>query len=166
MQPSDKNSTRPRCSLIKALKDNKIDIITTDHAPHTLEEKQVEYDKAPAGLPLVEHALLSLLEHVSQGRLSLTDVVSKTAHNPALRYAIKDRGFIREGYYADLLLVDTQLSTTVTNKNCLYYCGWTPFAGQKFSSRITDVWINGHHGLCNGEIQTNINMAQALVFKR
>jgi dihydroorotase len=132
-----------RDALLKALMTNHIDIIATDHAPHTLVEKQQHYEQAPAGLPLVQHALLSLLEHVNQERLSLTKVVEKTAHNPARRYAIANRGFIREGYYADLVLVDCRSSSVVTHENSLYHCGWTPFAGQVFSSKIKATWVNG-----------------------
>ena len=136
-------SKSDRDALLQALTTNHIDIIATDHAPHTLEEKQLDYEQAPAGLPLVQHALLSLLEHVKSQRLSLTQVVDKTAHNPALRYGITDRGFIREGYYADLVVIDTQSPTTVTHENSLYHCGWTPFAGQVFSSQIKSTWVNG-----------------------
>lgn len=136
-------SKNDRDALIRALHTGQIDIIATDHAPHTLLEKQVDYDQAPAGLPLVQHALLSLLEHVNQGRLDMTQVVEKTAHNPALRYAVKNRGFIREGYYADLVLIDKQSTTTVSHDNSLYHCGWSPFAGQVFSSHIKNTWING-----------------------
>lgn len=130
-------------ALIHALHTNQIDIIATGHAPHTWAEKQVDYEQAPAGLPLVQHALLSLLEHVKHGRFSLTRVVEKTAHNPALRYAVAERGFVREGYYADLVLIDSQSSTAVTHENSLYHCGWTPFAGQVFSSQIKRTWVNG-----------------------
>ncbi len=140
--PSIKRSS-DRHALIQALHTNQIDIIATDHAPHTLEEKRVDYEQAPAGLPLVQHALLSLFEHMKHGRLSLTQIVEKTAHNPALRYAIAGRGFIREGYYADLVLIDSQSSTAVTHENSLYHCGWTPFAGQTFSWSIKGTWVNG-----------------------
>lgn len=140
--PSIKSQS-DRDALINALHTNQIDIIATDHAPHTLAEKKVDYDQAPAGLPLVQHALLSLLEHVKHGRLSLTQIVEKTAHNPTLRYAITERGFIREGYYADLVLIDSQSATTITHENSLYLCAWTPFAGQVFSSQINSTWVNG-----------------------
>ncbi|EWH10767.1 dihydroorotase [Catenovulum agarivorans DS-2] len=132
-----------RDALIQALHSNKIDIIATDHAPHTLAEKQVEFAKAPAGLPLVQHALLTLFEHVNQGRLSLPQVVEKTAHNPAKRYAIAERGYIREGYFADLVLVDMADSTLVTQDNTLYKCGWTPFLSTHFSAKILSTWVNG-----------------------
>ena len=140
--PAIKSST-DREALIKALHTNKIDIIATDHAPHTLEEKQQDYNQAPAGLPLVEQALLSLFESVKRKRLSIEQVVEKTAHNPAKRYAINNRGFIREGYYADLVLVDMHKNTHVSNKNTHYHCGWTPFDGHQFTSKIQATWVNG-----------------------
>ena len=156
--PSIKKSS-DRDALIHALHTNQIDIIATDHAPHTLAEKQVDYEQAPAGLPLVQHALLILLEHVKHGQLSLTQVVEKTAHNPALRYAIAGRGFVREGYYADLVLIDNQSSTAITHENSLYHCGWSPFDGQVFSSRIKGTWVNGQQvfgsdGIVSGKPST------------
>ncbi|WP_035476269.1 dihydroorotase [Aliagarivorans taiwanensis] len=135
--PSDRDT------LIKALHSGQIDIIATDHAPHTWDEKQVDYDKAPAGLPLVQHALLSLLEHVKQGRMSLPQVVEKVSHNPALRFAVAERGFLREGFFADLVLVDCESSTHVTHENSLYHCGWSPFDGVTFGARIESTWVNG-----------------------
>jgi dihydroorotase len=147
--PSIKSS-KDRDALIKALHTNQIDIIATDHAPHTLEEKQQDYNQAPAGLPLVEHALLSLLEAVKDKRLSIELVIEKIAHNPAKRYAINNRGFIREGYYADLVLVDMHQTTTVSNKNTHYHCGWTPFDNHQFSSSIQSTWVNGQQ-VFNGQ---------------
>ncbi|WP_443631260.1 dihydroorotase [Candidatus Njordibacter sp. Uisw_056] len=147
--PSIKSS-KDRDALIKALHTNQIDIIATDHAPHTLEEKQQDYNQAPAGLPLVEHALLSLLEAVKDKRLSIELVIEKIAHNPAKRYAINNRGFIREGYYADLVLVDMNQTTTVSNKNTHYHCGWTPFHNHQFSSSIQSTWVNGQQ-VFNGQ---------------
>lgn len=132
-----------RDALIAALHSNKIDIIATDHAPHTLEEKQQDYDQAAAGIPLVQHALLSLLDHVKHERLTIEQLVEKTAHNPAKRYAIKERGFVREGYYADLVLADTRRPTRVTHENVYYHCGWSPFHGYQFSSSIQATWVNG-----------------------
>ncbi|GAL20178.1 dihydroorotase [Vibrio maritimus] len=132
-----------RDAIIQAVKTGQIDIIATDHAPHTLEEKQVEYDKAPAGLPLVQHALLTLMDHVHYGRLSVSDVVEKTAHNPAIRYGVENRGFIREGYFADLVLIDCDSVTPVTHENTFYHCGWSPFSGHSFSSRVKRTWVNG-----------------------
>ncbi|ABC28553.1 Dihydroorotase and related cyclic amidoHydrolase [Hahella chejuensis KCTC 2396] len=159
-------SRSDRDALIQGLHTNQIDIIATDHAPHTLEEKQLDYDQAPAGLPLVQHALLSLLEHVRHGRLSLTQVVEKTAHNPAIRYAITGRGFIREGYYADLVLIDSQSSTTITHENSLYHCAWTPFVGQVFSSRIKSTWVNGQRMFGDDGVVSGKPSAMALAFSR
>lgn len=132
-----------RDALIHALHTNQIDIIATDHAPHTLDEKQGDYNQAPAGLPLVEHALLCLFDHVKHQLLSIEQLVEKTAHNPAKRYAIEDRGFIREGYYADLILVDMGQPTKATHQNTRYHCGWTPFNNYQFSSSIQKTWVNG-----------------------
>jgi len=136
-------SPSDRDALIQAVHNNQIDIIATDHAPHTLQEKQQHYNQAPAGLPLVEHALLSLLEHVQYDRLRIEQVVEKTAHNPAIRYAINKRGFIREGYYADLVLVDMNQTTLVSNETTRYHCGWTPFNNYQFTSKIVSTWVNG-----------------------
>ncbi len=140
--PAIKSMT-DREALIQALHTNHIDIIATDHAPHTFKEKQQDYNLAPAGLPLVQHALLSLLDHVKHGRLSLEQVVEKAAHNPAKRYAITDRGYIREGYYADLVLVDLNQPTNANHENTRYLCGWTPFDNHRFCSNIQSTWVNG-----------------------
>ena len=158
-------SQRDRDALITALHSNQIDIIATDHAPHTLTEKQQPFDQAPAGLPLVQHALLSLLEHANQGRLSLPQIVEKTAHNPAIRYGVVDRGFIREGYFADLVLVDTQSSTEVRHDNSLYHCGWTPFNEQVFSARIQRTWVNGQQ-VFDGKAVVEKADARPLVFSQ
>jgi dihydroorotase len=163
--PSIKSS-KDRDALIQALHSNQIDIIATDHAPHTLEEKQQGYKQAPAGLPLVEQALLSLLDIVTRERLSIEQVVDKTAHNPAKRYAIENRGFIREGYYADLVLVDMNQSTLVSNKNTRYHCGWTPFDNHQFSSSIRSTWVNGQR-VFNGHQLINQSMpSKRLTFNR
>ena len=155
-----------RTAIIQALKTGQIDIIATDHAPHTWEEKQVEYNQAPAGLPLVQHALLTLLDQVNREALNITQVVEKTAHNPAIRYAIEDRGFIREGHYADLVLVDTDSSTLTTHENSLYKCGWTPFAGHTFSAQIKSTWVNGNLVFDNQEVKATEDLAMRLSFKR
>ncbi len=136
-------SAKDRDALIQALHNKQIDIIATDHAPHTWEEKQTNYTHAPAGLPLVEYGLLSLLDHVKDQRLTLEQIVEKTSHNPALRYAVKERGFIREGYYADLVLVDTCRPTPVSDETILSHCAWTPFQGHQFSASIQATWVNG-----------------------
>ena len=147
--PSDRDA------LLAALNTGKIDIIATDHAPHTWEEKQVPYEQAPAGLPLVQHALLSLFDHVSAGNMTVAQVVEKTAHNPAIRYAIQKRGYIREGYYADLVLVDPRDPTLVSNENSLYQCGWSPFSGHEFSAQIKHTWVNGIKVYSNPESADN-----------
>lgn len=155
-----------RQALIQALHTNQIDIIATDHAPHTLEEKQVDYNQAPAGLPLVEHALLSLLDHVKYKRLSLEKVVEKTAHNPAIRYALNERGYIREGYYADLVLADLNQETEASHSNARYHCGWTPFNGHKFSSRIQSTWVNGQQVFDGQQLIEQCLPSKRLTFDR
>ncbi|KPZ62851.1 dihydroorotase [Pseudoalteromonas sp. P1-7a] len=155
-----------RDALINAVKNNQIDIIATDHAPHTWQEKQTDYVNAPAGLPLVEHVLLSLLEHVKHNRLSIEQVVEKTAHKPALRFKVDKRGFIKEGYYADLVLISTQQTTKVSHDACRYLCGWTPFNGVGFSSKIVSTWVNGER-LYDGKTVTKPSKpAMPLIFNR
>ena len=155
-----------RNALFQALKTGQIDIIATDHAPHTWQEKQVPYMQAPAGLPLVQHALLTLLDHVTHKRLQLEQVVEKVAHNPAKRYGIIDRGFIREDYFADLVLVDLEKSTTSTHDNSLYHCGWTPFHGHHFSSKIEATWVNGKMVFDGKDVLNNIQNASRLSFNK
>lgn len=163
--PSIKSST-DRDALLQAVRSNQIDIIATDHAPHTLEEKQCDYNQAPAGLPLVEHALLSLFDHVKHQRLSLEQVVEKTAHNPAKRFAVENRGFIREGYYADLVLVDMNKATQISHKNTRYHCGWTPFDSHQFSASIQSSWVNGHRVFDGQHVATQPKPAMRLSFSR
>ncbi len=131
-------------ALLKALKDDRLDIIATDHAPHTIEEKaDSDYLVAPAGLPLVQDALLATLELCHDGILDMTEIVRKTAHNVATRFGVVDRGFIREGYWADLVLLDMQHETPVTQERVLSKCGWSPFEGRTFRSRIVSTLVNG-----------------------
>ena len=155
-----------REALIQALHTNQIDIIATDHAPHTLEEKRQDYANAPAGLPLVEHALLTLFEHVKHQRLSLEQVVEKTAHNPAKLYKINKRGFVREGYFADLVLVDFSQFTQATDQNSHYHCGWTPFDGHQFSSKILSTWVNGQRVYDGREVGAQQIPSKRLTFNR
>ena len=126
-----------------ALRDGTLDYLATDHAPHTAEEKAQGFWKAPSGLPLVQHSLLMLLDLVKRGELNLRTVVQKTSHSVADRFNIKDRGYIREGYWADLTLVDLHASTTVHRSNILYKCGWSPVEGQTFPARVDATWVNG-----------------------
>ena len=146
-----------RQGLWKALLDDRLDIIATDHAPHTLEEKSNSYLKAPSGGPLVQHALLALLEKVSEKVISIEKLVEKACHNPAIIFQIENRGFIREGYYADLVLIDLMAPQTVCKENILYKCGWSPFEGTTFSSSVTHTFVNGvliyHEGVFNNEVK-------------
>ncbi len=138
-------SIEDRAALRAALNSNTIDIIATDHAPHTLEEKSgTDYFKVPSGGPLVQHALIATLELHHQGIFDLTTVVEKTSHNVATRFKIDRRGFIRPGYYADMVLVDLHKPWTVKKSNLLYKCGWSPFEGTKFNSQVIYTFINGH----------------------
>ncbi|MBS9766986.1 MAG: dihydroorotase [Flavobacteriaceae bacterium] len=130
--------------LWEALLNDKIDIIATDHAPHTLEEKKQVYTKAPSGGPLVQHALPAMLQAYKQERISLEKIVEKMCHNPAKIFQIEKRGFIRKGYYADLVIFDTSLPWTVTKDNILYKCGWSPFEGTTFHSKILYTLVNGN----------------------
>ena len=158
--PSDQNALR------EALKAGRLDIIATDHAPHTTQEKAAEdYLQAPAGLPLVQDALLSVLEMVHDDFLTLPEIVTKTAHNPAIRFNVKDRGYLREGYFADLVMVDTKQFTDVSNENVLARCGWSPFAGQRFRSRIESTWVNGSLAWHQGQLVPQ-HAAQRLEFDR
>lgn len=159
-------SPNDRDALLAALNTGQIDIIATDHAPHTWQEKQVPYEQAPAGLPLVQHALLTLFDHVRLGHMSLTQVVEKTAHNPAIRYGIQGRGFIREGYYADLVLVDAHTPTLVSHENSLYHCGWSPFSGHEFSAQIQKTWVNGALVYANNKVIDKPAAAMRLSFSR
>ena len=146
-----------REGLWTALLDDRLDIIATDHAPHTLEEKSNSYLKAPSGGPLVQHALLALLEKVSENVISIEKVVEKACHNPAIIFQIENRGFIKEGYYADLVLIDPKAPQTVCKENILYKCGWSPFEGTTFSSSVTHTFVNGvlmyHEGTFNDDVK-------------
>ncbi len=151
--------------LLQALLDDRIDIIATDHAPHTLEEKNQVYTKAPSGGPLVQHALLALLEMRKQDKISIEKIVEKACHNVAIMYQIEKRGYIKEGYYADLVLVDLQKSQTVTKDNILYKCGWSPFEGTTFSSTILSTFVNGNLIYNKSVFNDNIKGSR-LVFNR
>lgn len=133
-----------RAGILKAVLDGHIDIIATDHAPHTIEEKAQPYLEAPSGGPLVQHALPALLEMYHQGKLTLEQIVEKTAHNPAICFNIEKRGYLREGYWADMVLVDLNSPLTVNKENILYKCGWSPFEGQVFKSSIRHTIVSGN----------------------
>lgn len=137
-------------ALWKALLDDRLDVIATDHAPHTWEEKQEPYEKAHAGLPLVQHSLLTMLYYVQQGAISIEKLVHKMSHAVATCFQVKDRGFIREGYFADLVLVNMQQPFTVNKSNILYKCGWSPFDGFRYPASVTHTFVNGHLVYENG----------------
>jgi len=140
--PAVKKKT-DRAALWEALLDDRLDVIATDHAPHTLEEKQNVYTKAPSGGPLVQHALPAMLEKYHEGKISLEKIVEKMCHNPAILFDVEKRGYIKPGYYADLVLVDLNNPWTVTTDNILYKCKWSPFEGNTFKSRISHTFVNG-----------------------
>ena len=151
--------------LWKALLDDRIDVIATAHAPHTLEEKSNVYTKAPSGGPLVQHAVVALFEKVKEGVISIEKVVEKMCHNPAILFQIEKRGYIKEGYYADIVLVDPNDPWEVSRDNVLYKCGWSPFEGVTLSSKITHTFVNGNLMYDNGVFNEEIK-GQRLLFER
>tara|TARA_B110000046_G_scaffold112864_1_gene120053 strand:- start:7704 stop:9050 length:1347 start_codon:yes stop_codon:yes gene_type:complete len=154
-----------RDALWKALLNDKIDVIASDHAPHTLEEKSNKYTKAPSGGPLVQHALVAMMEAHHNERISVEKMVEKMCHNPAILFQIEKRGYIKEGYFADLVLVNPNNPWTVTKENSLYKCGWSPFEGSTFKSRVTHTILNGTVVYENSNF-TNHNAAMRLTFNR
>jgi dihydroorotase len=154
-----------RNEIWKAVLDDRIDIIATDHAPHTLEEKQKSYLEAPSGGPLVQHALLVMLEKNKEGVISLEKIVEKMAHAPAKCFKLKNRGFIREGYFADLVLINPNKKTEVNKENILYHCKWSPFEGFTFSNSIEKTIINGTIVYENEKV-AEIHVGQRLTFDR
>ncbi len=158
-------SSQDREALWKGLLDDKIDIIATDHAPHTLEEKQNVYGKAPSGGPLVQHVLMALLDSYKNEKISLERMVEKTSHAPAKCFQVKDRGYIREGYWADLVLIDLNTPHQVTKENILSKCGWSPFEGHSFISSIHSTFISGHLAYHQGILDESF-LGERLVFDR
>ncbi|MFD2572331.1 dihydroorotase [Spirosoma soli] len=152
-------------ALLAALLDDRLDIIATDHAPHTWDEKQQPYWQAPSGLPLVQHPLLMMLEFVQQGKLSIETVVRKMSHAPADCFQIDRRGYVREGYWADLVLVNTARPTQVSKENILYHCGWSPMEGHTFSATVTHTIVSGELVYENGELLTD-RAGERLAFNR
>lgn len=152
-------------ALWQALLDDRLDIIATDHAPHTWEEKQQPYLQAPSGVPLVQHSLLMMLEHVSIGNLTLEKVVEKMSHAPAICFQIKERGFLREGYFADCVIVDLQQATMVEKNNLQYKCGWSPFEEHTFPAAVTHTFVSGHLVYENGQFNES-EKGQRLLFNR
>ena len=156
---------KDREGLWKALNEGRIDVIATDHAPHTLEEKDNVYTKAPSGGPLVQHALEALFEMHRKGYITVEKLVEKVAHNPAILFEIKDRGYIRKGYKADLVLINPNAPWTVTKENIAYKCGWSPFEGTTFRARVTHTFVNGHLAYENGKI-AKATKGERLTFNR
>ena len=151
--------------LWSALLDDRIDVVATDHAPHTWEEKNNVYTKAPSGGPLVQHALPAMLEKYHEGVISLEKIAEKMCHNPAILFQVKKRGFIKEGYYADLAVVDLNSPWEVEQGNVAYKCGWSPFEGKTFGSKITHTFVNGHLAYDNGAFSVG-RFGQRLTFNR
>ena len=152
-------------ALWKALLDDRLDVIATDHAPHTRDEKNEPYEKAHAGLPLVQHSLLLMLHYYKQGRISVEKIVEKMSHAVADCFQVKERGYIREGYHADLVIVDMKHGMTVTKENILYKCGWSPLDGFEFPATVTHTFINGHLVYGNG-VWNESQMGLRLAFDR
>ena len=152
-------------ALRHAVVEDRIDVIATDHAPHTRQEKDAPYVDAPAGLPLVQHALLTLVEHVKAGEMTIEQVAQKTAHAPATLFEIAERGFVREGYRADLVVIDPDADTVVDEEPVHAKCGWTPFRGFTFRSRITHTLVNGNLAFAQGELR-DVPMGVALEYAR
>lgn len=154
-----------RDGLWKALLDDRIDVIATDHAPHTLEEKSNPYTSAPSGGPLVQHALLSLLEKVKDGTISIEKLVEKACHNPAKLFQVEKRGFLKEGAFADIVIVNPNKSQLVTKENVLYKCGWSPFEGTEFSSTVQQTFVNGNL-IYNQGVFDDVSKGKRLTFDR
>ena len=158
-------SKKDRDSLWKAINDDKIDIIASDHAPHAEEEKNNKYLSCPSGGPMVQHTILSLLQNCNNYGVSIEKIVEKIAHNPAIIFEVNKRGFLREGYYADVVLVDPNSSTTVTKDSLLYKCGWSPFEGVKFNNSINTTIVNGIVAYTEGKINST-PQGKKLTFNR
>jgi dihydroorotase len=154
-----------KAALWQGLLDDRLDIIATDHAPHTWEEKQQPYLQAPSGVPLVQHSLLLMLEHARQGDISIEKVVEKMSHAPAICFQVKERGFLREGYFADCVIADLGGSTSVDKENIYYKCGWSPFEGHTFPAAITHTFVSGHLAYENGVFNEQVR-GQRLLFSR
>ena len=152
-------------ALWKALLDDRIDVIATDHAPHTLEEKINPYMTCPSGGPLVQHAVVAMFVAHHQGKISVEKIVEKMCHNPAKIFKIEKRGFIKEGYYADIAIVNAYLPWNVKKENILYKCGWSPFEGYNFKSRVTHTFVNGKLVYHNGKVK-DVKVGQRLLFER
>jgi dihydroorotase len=157
--PADRDAIRA------AVNNDRIDVIATDHAPHTLEEKQRPYAQCPSGGPLIQHSLVAMMEMVRTGIFTLEKLVEKLCHAPAMLFNVEKRGFIREGYHADMVLVDPDDPWTVSQGNIMYKCGWSPFEGQQFTSRVLNTWVNGNMVFANGRVDHAVR-GERLTFDR
>lgn len=158
-------SSADRAAIRQAVIEDRIDVVATDHAPHTLEEKALPYAKCPSGGPLIQHSLVAMLELERQGVFTLAQVVEKLCHAPARLFQVAGRGFIREGHHADLVLIDRETPWTVDRTNLFYKCGWSPFEGQLFHSRVAHTWVNGRTVYADGQVDRSAR-GQRLRFDR
>ena len=158
-------TAQDREQIWTALLDDRIDVIATDHAPHTFEEKSQKYLQAPSGGPMVQHSLPMMLTFAKEGKISVERVVEKMAHNPAILFEIENRGFLREGYQADVVLADLNKAQTVRKDNVLYHCGWSPIEGKELSASVVSTFVNGHLAMNNSELTTQ-RFGQRLLFNR
>ena len=162
--PAIKTKT-DREAILKAVNEDIIDVIATDHAPHTIEEKQKKYFQAPSGGPLIQHSLCAMFELYQQGKISLEKIVQKMCHAPAELFRIEKRGFIREGYWADLVLLNPKSSWEVNKTNIFYKCGWSPFEGEIFNSRVSHTFVNGHLVYADGAFDEAIKGSRLLFYR-
>ncbi len=151
--------------ILAALLDDRIDVIATDHAPHTIEEKANKYFQAPSGGPLIQHSLVAMMEFVHQKKISIEKMVQKMSHNPAILFEIEKRGYIREGYFADMVLVNPNQPWQINKNNILAKCGWSPFEGNTFHSSISHTWVSGHLAYANGQLHEG-KLGERLTFLR
>lgn len=158
-------TAQDQAAIFEAMLNDKIDVIATDHAPHTLEEKRNTYFKAPSGGPLIQHSLVAMLEFYHRKKISLEKIVQKMSHNPAILFQISKRGFIREGYFADLVLVDLNKPRTISQENILAKCGWSPFEGTTMKSSVTHTFVSGHLAYVDGKLNEG-KMGERLLFDR
>lgn len=162
--PAVKRAT-DRDALRQAVRDGRIDVVATDHAPHTLEEKARPYAQCPSGGPLVQHSVVAMLELAFQGFFTVEEVVEKMCHAPARMFQVERRGYLREGYQADAVLIDPEAPWTVDRGNVISKCGWSPFEGQQFQARVVRTWVNGHLAYMEGRVNSNVR-GERLRFER
>jgi len=153
---------KDKSAIFKAVFNDTIDVIASDHSPHTKDEKKQGYFKAPSGGPLIQHGLQVMLEYYNQGKITLEKIVEKMCHNPAIIFKVSNRGFIREGYYADLVLVDPNLPQTVVRGNILAKCGWSPFEGYTFRASVKHTIVSGNLVYENGEFNDEVKGSRLL----